>query len=209
VPETEQLRCLLVDDQPLVRLGMRRLLQGRRYTVEEAPDGNAAVELVKDTGNFDFAIVEMRPPSTDGVPSGTATIRALLRAQPGLGIVAHGSRGERHAASEAVDAGAKAYVVKTSLTEQLRSAIDAALDAETFIDPAVPGGRARRGSRITNRQRQILQLVADGHSTVAIARQLGLSTETVKTHTKQILARLGARDRAHAVALGMRNSLIE
>jgi two-component system, NarL family, response regulator DegU len=203
---SDQLRCLLVDDQPLVRLGMRRLLQGR-CEVEEAPDGDAALELVKDTGDFDVAVVEMRPPRADG-KSGTTTIKALLKAQPGLGIVALGKRGERHAVSEALDAGAKAYLTKRSAADHLERAIHAAADSEKFIDPLVAGG-ARRGTRVTRRQQQILQLIANGDSTATVARRLGLSTETVKTHTKQIFARLEARDRAHAVAIALRSSLIE
>jgi DNA-binding NarL/FixJ family response regulator len=202
----ERLRCLLVDDQPLVRLGMRRLLQGG-YEVEEAPDGDAALELVNDIGDFDVAVVEMRPPRADG-RSGTATIKALLKAQPGLGIVAHGKRPDRHAVSEALDAGAKSYVTKRNAAEHLERAIQAAAESEKYIDPSVATG-AKRGTRVTQRQRQILQLIANGDSTATVARRLGLSTETVKTHTKQIFARLEARDRAHAVAIALRSSLIE
>ncbi|MDX6663525.1 MAG: hypothetical protein QOG09_1627 [Solirubrobacterales bacterium] len=206
---SDQLRCLLIDDQPLVRLGMRRLLRGGRYEIEEADDGDTGVELVRDTGNFDVAVVEMRPPGHDGGLSGAATIRALLKAQPGISIVAHSRHGEPHAASAAVEAGARAFVAKSSPTIRLREAIEAAVESQTFIDPAVPEGRPRRGARVTRRQQQILQLLADGHSTAAVAKRLGLSTETIKTHTKQILARLDAHDRAHAVAIALRASLIE
>ncbi len=65
------------------------------------------------------------------------------------------------------------------------------------------------GLRLTRRQRQIIQLYADGQSTARVAKRLGLSAETVRTHTKAILARLGAQDRAHAVAIALRSSLIE
>ena len=65
------------------------------------------------------------------------------------------------------------------------------------------------GSALTRRQRQILQLYADGQSTARVAKRLGLSAETIRTHTKAILSRLGARDRAHAVAIALRLSLIE
>jgi DNA-binding NarL/FixJ family response regulator len=185
---------------------MRRLLQPA-YEVEEAADGDAALELLTSIGDFDIAVVEMRPPRADGL-SGTATIRALLKAQPGLGIVAMGKRPERHAVSEALDAGARAYLTRRSAAEHLPRAIEAAADSERFIDPLTEGG-ARRGSRVTRRQQQILQLIANGDSTATVARRLGLSTETVKTHTKQIFARLEARDRAHAVAIALRSSLIE
>ncbi len=85
--------------------------------------------------------------------------------------------------------------------------MDAAAEAERFVDPAAKKPNGVAG--ITRRQREILQLYADGLSTAAVAKRLGLGTETVRTHTKAVLNRLEARDRAHAVAIGLRNSLIE
>jgi DNA-binding NarL/FixJ family response regulator len=199
---------MVIDAQPTVRLGVREVL-GRRYEVEEAENGHGALELLTSIGNFDVAIVDLglangRDP--DGV-SGMAAIRALRQAQPGLGIVAHGPEAQHHAATEAIKAGATAYVVKSSSVEELNRAVDAAVDSERFVDPAA--GHPRRGSALTRRQREILQLYADGQSTARVATRLGLSAETVRTHTKAILARLGARDRAHAVAIALRSSLIE
>ena len=196
----------MIDEQPAVRLGVRGLL-ANRYEVEEASDGQDALDLISSIGDFDVAIVELvlaasGPDALLGIPA----IRALHRARPGLGIVAHGARPERHAANEAIEAGATAYVAKSSPTTELARAVDAAAEAETFVDPA-----ARNAGRpeLTRRQRQILQLYADGHSTEIAARELGLSTETVRTHTKALLARLEARDRTHAVAIGLRSALIE
>jgi DNA-binding NarL/FixJ family response regulator len=202
--------CLVVDGHPLVRLGVRRVL-AERYRVEEAEDGRSALQLVTGVGGFDVAIVDIgRSLVNEGRLSGIGTVRALRRAEPSLGIVAHGSRPERYAAVQAIDAGATAYVAKSSPPESFRRAVDAAVDAETFVDPAA-GARstASNGPRLTRRQRQILQMIADGHSTSATAKRLGLSAETVRTHTKAMLARLGARDRAHAVAMGLRSSLID
>jgi DNA-binding NarL/FixJ family response regulator len=124
-----------------------------------------------------------------------------------MGIVAHGERPERHIANAALQAGATAYVARTAGPEDLRRAVQAAIDQERFIDPAVPPKGSR--GQITRRQRQILQLLANGGSTTAAARDLGLSEETVKTHTRNALARLGARNRTHAVAIALRDSLIE
>jgi DNA-binding NarL/FixJ family response regulator len=203
-------RCLVIDNQPVVRLGLRRLLD-ERYSVEEAPSGEDALQLVTDVGPFDIAIVDIRV-SADSAPgslSGAATIRALVKVQPGLGIVAMGDRPERHIAREALAAGAMAYVARCSAPEDLSKAIAAAAASEQFMDPAVPTGRRGGGRALTKRQREILQLFAHGHSTARVAKRLGLSGETVKTHTKQILSRLEARDRAHAVAIGLRNSLID
>jgi DNA-binding NarL/FixJ family response regulator len=138
---------------------------------------------------------------------GTGTIRALRKAQPGMGIVAHGPQAQHQTAREAIKAGATAYVVKTSPVDALSRAVDAAAESQAFLDPATE--RARRRPVLTHRQRQILQLYADGESTAVVAKRLGLSAETVRTHTKAILSRMGARDRAHAVAMAMRASVIE
>lgn len=199
-------RCLVIDPQPTVRLGVRQLLDPR-YAVEEAEDWRGGLEILHSTGGFIVAVVDMgRADGADvnGHP-GTAAIRALRRAQPGLGIVAHGARAERHAAAEAIDAGATGFVAKSSPARSLERAVDAAAESETFVDPAASAA----GPLLTRRQRQILQLYADGQPTAAVANRLGLSAETVRSHTKGLLARLSARDRAHAVAIGLRNALIE
>jgi DNA-binding NarL/FixJ family response regulator len=194
----------------MVRVGVREVLADG-YEVEETGSGKDALQLLTDVGDFDVAIVDMRPPqdSASSALWGAATIRALLKAQPGLGIVAHGDRPERHLVHEAFSAGANAFVAKSSKPEQLSRAVEAAAGAETFIDPAAGGRRPRAGQTLTRRQREILQMFADGHSTGQVARRLGLSAETVKTHNKQLLSRLRAKDRAHAVAIGIRSSLID
>jgi len=199
---------LIVDGQPLARLGVRSALGGS-FEVEELPSRSAAIELMRDVGDFDVAIVDMRPAVSGRreKPSGPETIRELSRAKPGLGIVALGETTERHHASEAVAAGASAYVCKGAEQEVLRRAVEAALEPEEFVDPTV----APKGSRgrLTLRQRQILQLLAEGESLSIAARKLELGEETVKSHAKNILARLGAKNRAHAVAIGIRESMIE
>ena len=206
---TERPQCLVIDGHPIVRLGVRRVLQDR-FEIQEATSRHEGVELVRDIGSFDVAVLDMRRWS-DGLhpePIGaTEAIRALLKTDPGMGIVAHGDRAERHLASAAMQAGASAYVSRTASAEQLELAVQAALAQERFIDPAVPP-RGSRG-KLTKRQREILQLLANGESTTVAARELDLSEETIKTHTKNALARLGARNRTHAVAIAMRESLIE
>jgi DNA-binding NarL/FixJ family response regulator len=207
---TEERRCLVIDAQPTVRLGVRGLLDDR-YAVEEAADLRSGLEMVTAVEDFDVAIVEMsRGVDREGEErSPTAAIRALRKARSGLGIVAHGPRAERQAATEAFDAGATAFVAKSSPSDALAQAVDAAAESEHFIDPAADGSGSGKGRpTLTRRQRQILQLFADGKATRQVAGQLGVSSETVRTHTKAILARLAARDRAHAVAKALRSGLI-
>jgi DNA-binding NarL/FixJ family response regulator len=188
---------------------VRRALQDE-FEVQEATSRNEAIDLVRDVGSFDVAILDMRRWSGDlqlEPIDATEAIRTLLKTEPGLGIVAHGDRAERHLASAALQAGASAYLSRTASAELLQQAVRAALAQERFVDPAVPP-RGSRG-KLTKRQREILQLLANGESTTVAARELDLSEETVKTHTKNALARLGARNRTHAVAIAIRESLIE
>lgn len=187
---------------------MREALGGD-FEIHESESRGDAVGLIRDVGSIDVAIVDLRRESADedGAIAGHEAIRALRRTAPGMGIVAHGERPERHIASAALQAGATAYVARTTGTEELARAARAAIDHERFVDPAVPP-RGSRG-KLTRRQREILQLLADGGSTVAAARELGLSQETIKTHTKNALARLGARNRTHAVAIALRECLID
>jgi len=182
---------------------------GEEFDVEEIATRREAVEHVEDIGSVDVAVLDMRP-WADGRapdPDGGTAIRAMLRAEPSIAIVAHGERAEPHLASAALQAGASAFVSRTASPEELRRAVRAAAAQERFVDPAVPP-RGRRG-KLTRRQREILQLLANGESTAVAARELDLSEETVKTHTKHALARLGARNRTHAVAIALRESLIE
>jgi len=205
---SERPHCLVIDGHPLVRLGVRQTLSDG-FEVHESVSREEALELIRDVGSIDVAIVDLRRRSAeiDGSLGGTEAIRALRKTEPSLGIVAHGERAERHLASAAMQAGASAYVSRTASAEELRRAVDAALQQERFVDPAVPP-RGSRG-KLTHRQREILQRLANGESTTVAARELDLSEETIKTHTKNALARLGARNRTHAVAIALRESLIE
>jgi DNA-binding NarL/FixJ family response regulator len=198
----------VIDGHPLVRLGVRNALHDG-FEIDEMENRAEAVELVRDIGSFDVAIVDMRRWETDAEEAldGNAAIRALRKARPGLGIVAHGERPERHLANSAMQAGASAYLARTATADLLMRAVNAVLAQESFVDPAVPPPGSR--GKLTRRQREILQLLANGESTTVAARKLGLSEETVKTHTKNALGRLGARNRTHAVAIALRDALIE
>lgn len=206
---SERANCLVIDDHPLVRLGVREVLADD-FEVHETTSREEALELVRDIGDFDVAIVDMRwRQNGAGVTaiSGQETIRVLRHTSAGLGIVAHGERPERHIATAALQAGASAYVARTAGTAELRKAVDAAAAQESFVDPAVPPKGSR--GKLTRRQRQILQLLANGESTTVAARELDLSEETVKTHIKTALARLGAKNRTHAVSIALRECLID
>lgn len=198
----------MIDGHPLVRLGIRGAIEDG-FVVHEISTRNEALDLVRDVGDFDVAIVDMRwRGDGDGNSiTGPEAIRMLNRESPALGIVAHGEVPERHIASAAMQAGACAYVARTAGPEALRRAIDAAIAQESFVDPDVPPKGSR--GKLTRRQREILQLLANGESPSVAARKLDLGEETVKTHTKNALARLGAKNRTHAVAIALRECLID
>ena len=199
----------MIDGHPLVRLGVRETLQDD-FDVLESESREEGLDLLREIGDFDVAIVDMRwRLNGGGEPSisGQETIRSMHRVAPALGIVAHGESRERHQATVAIQAGACAYVARTASPAELRKAVEAAIAQESFMDPGLPPKGSR--GKLTRRQLQILQLLADGESTTFAARSLGLSEETVKTHTKNALARLGARNRTHAVAIGLREHLLD
>ena len=179
------------------------------FEIHESSSREEALDLVRDIGDFDVAILDIRwrQNGTEASISGQEAIRVLRKSSPALGIVAHGERPERHLANAAIQAGASAYVARTAGTAELRRAVNAAIAQESFVDPAVPPKGSR--GKLTQRQRQILQLLADGESTTVAARELDLSEETVKTHIKIALARLGARNRTHAVAIALREFQID
>jgi len=198
----------VIDGHPLVRLGIREALEDG-FVVHETTTREEGLDLVRDIGDFDVAIVDMRWRGNghgDSI-SGAEAIRMLHRSSAALGIVAHGEMPERHLATAALQAGASAYVARTAGPTELRRAVDAAVAQERFIDPDVPPKGSR--GKLTRRQREILQLLANGESTTVAARELDLSEETVKSHTKHALARLGAKNRTHAVAIAVRECLID
>jgi DNA-binding NarL/FixJ family response regulator len=208
LPLSERPHCLVIDGHPLVRLGLRGVLEDS-FEVHESSSREEALDLVRDIGDFDVAVIDMgwRLNGLGASISGTDAIRAMHRSAPSLGIVAHGDRPERHLASAAIQAGASAYVSRIASAAELLRAVKAASAQESFLDPALPPKGSR--GKLTRRQRQILQLLANGESTTVAARELDLSEETVKTHTKYALARLEARNRTHAVAIALRESLID
>jgi DNA-binding NarL/FixJ family response regulator len=201
------IRCLIVDDHPVVRQGIRSLLEKelRGVEVTDAPTAQAAV----DNGPEhlpDVAVVDPR-----GAGGEVDEVVGLLHKRLRCAIVVFTSNGGARLLAEALKAGVKGYVRKDSPPEDLVRAIRAANDGNFYVDPALSSTIVlEEGDRtLTVRQREILQMLADGMQTEAVARKLGLSTETVRTHTKRILAKLHADTRTQAVAIAIRNGLIE
>ena len=202
----ESPRCLIVDDHPVVRAGVRAVLE-QAFGESSITDAASLEEAATRNGELpDVVIVD---PWRVGVDVGEVVgkLRGALMAP----IVVFTSDGGARLLSEALKAGVKGYVRKDSPSEDLIRAIEAARVGEFYVDPGLSSTIVLdEGDRtLSARQREILQMLADGMQTDAVAQKLGLSTETVRTHTKRILAKLDASTRTQAVAIGIRHGLIE
>ncbi len=201
-------RCLIVDDHPVVRAGVRAVLEQAfdRVEISDAESIDHVADVASDGGAPDVVIID---PWRAGVD--VAEIVGRLQSQVKAPIVIFTSDGGARLLAEALKAGVKGYVRKDSPSEDLVRAIEAARTGEFYVDPGLSSTIVLdEGDRtLSARQREILQMLADGMQTDAVAEKLGLSTETVRTHTKRILAKLEASTRTQAVAIGIRHGLIE
>ncbi|HEY1360336.1 MAG TPA: response regulator transcription factor [Thermoleophilaceae bacterium] len=201
-------RCLIVDDHPVVRAGIRAVIEAawKEAEVNDATTLEDAAVALNSSDRPDVVIID---PWRAGVDVGEIVGR--LQKDIKAPIVIFTSDGGARLLSESLKAGVKGYVRKDSPSEDLVRAVEAARTGEFYVDPGLSSTIVLdEGDRtLSARQREILQMLADGMQTDAVAQKLGLSTETVRTHTKRILAKLEASTRTQAVAIGIRHGLIE
>jgi len=204
---TTTLRVLVVDEHPVVRQGVRALLE-RGLEGAEVTDASSLQGALDDMGTKQPDVTIVDPWRAGG---DVESILTTLTSKFGSPIVVFTADGGARLLSDALKAGVKGYVRKDSPGEDLVRAIQAARDGDFYVDPALSSTIVLDDGdkTLSERQREILQMLADGMQTEAVAIKLGLSTETVRTHTKRILAKLGADTRTQAVAIGIRTGLIE
>lgn len=195
------IRVLVVDDHAVVREGLELLL-GRFDGVEcvgTAADGFEAVEAAR-AAVPDVVLMDLSMPGMDGVEA----TRILTLEVPGAAVLVLTTFADRRHVIDAVDAGAVGYLLKDTGPEQLEAGIRAAARGESPLDPKVAGAlvQARRERRpdvaLTTREREVLMLVGDGLANKNIARRLGISEKTVKTHLTSVFSALGVGDRVQA-----------
>jgi len=208
------IRILLADDHRLMREGLRSLLEREpdMQVVAEAHDGRSALKL---TGELAPSVVVMDVAMPD--LNGAEATRRLCRQYPGVRVVALSMHADRRHVAHMLDAGASAYVLKDCAFEELATAIRTAADGHVYLSPRaagvvvrnfVRGGGASPGvGRLTPREREVLQLLAEGNSTKQIALTLGVSVKTVETHRRNVMRKLGVRSVAELTKYALREGL--
>jgi DNA-binding NarL/FixJ family response regulator len=193
---------LIVDDHPVVRQGLRALLevQDDMTVAGEAGDGPAAISLAESL-RPDIVLLDLKLPGMDGV----AVLRPLRAA--GLRVLVLTSATEPSAAAAAVRAGAAGVVYKDIDPAALVRAIRAVHDGNVLLAPEAIGSlvRGSRADTLTAREREVLDGIADGKSNREIARLLRVSEKTVKAHVSAVLAKLGVQDRTQAAVYAVRH----
>ncbi len=210
------IRVYLVDDHTVVRQSVRVMLEaeGDITVVGEAGEGRAGVRGIADTTPA-VAIVDLKMP---GLP-GLATIPEILAASPRTGVIVFTMYDNASYVHEAMRAGASGYVLKSASKEELVRAVRAVHAGAGFLQAEVTKPLLRRlaadarssggGTALSLREIEVVELLAQGKSNKAIGQLLTISEETVKTHLKRVYEKLGAADRAQAVAIALRQQLIE
>jgi DNA-binding NarL/FixJ family response regulator len=203
-----KISVLLVDDHSLVRQGFRRILEDEPdiQVVGEAGDGAAAIRLAKEL-KPSVIVMDCAMPGT----SGLIATRRILETSPQQAILMLSMHSEDTLVRQALDAGARGYVLKSAVDLELPSAIRKVAAGEIVLDPQVSKRAALKGERnggLTNRELEILQLIVDGKSNKEIADQLNLSANTVAVHRANIMDALGIHKAAELVVYAIRNGLV-
>lgn len=211
---TERVRVVVADDHPLYRDGVVRALSasGQVEVVAEAEDGRAALEEIRKHLP-DVALLDYRLPELDGVE----VTRAVVRDDLPTRVLLVSAFTDSGLVYNALQVGAAGYIAKEARREQIVDAVLACARGETVLPPELASGvaseiRLRAASDVpvlTQREAEILRLIASGKSLPDIAKELFLGVTTVKTHTQHLYAKLEVSDRAAAVAEAMRRGLIE
>lgn len=210
------IRIVLADDHHIVRDGLRSLLeeQGDMEVIAEAENGRDAVALAAEL-RPDVVVMDVGMPDLNGME---ATRQVLERAR-GTRVVALSMHSDRRFVAGMLEAGASGYVIKDAAFEELARAIRAAVDGRTFLCPAVAGVVVedylnRRAADeptparpLTPREREVLQLLAEGSATKQIAARLGVSVKTVETHRSHIMAKLNIHSVAELTRYAIREGL--
>jgi DNA-binding NarL/FixJ family response regulator len=212
------IRVLVADDQAMVRAGFRMLLS-KEPDIEVVAEAQNGLEAVDKAARFSPTVIlmDIRMPELDGLHA----TRQILHADPSARILVLTTFDLDEYIYEALQAGASGFVLKDDPPEQLLAAIRTVAAGDALLSPAVTKRVIREFTRLprpeqpqgldqlTDREREVLALIAEGRSNAEIGEQLFISETTVKTHVTHVLQKLGLRDRVQAVVLAYQAGLVE
>lgn len=206
---TTSLSCLVADDHPAMVEAICAVLEDHDIVVAgRARDGAEAYTKI-ETRQPTVALVDVRMPSLSGLD----LLRRVAKAKLPTRIILYTGYGDRALLTEAIDAGASGFLLKEAPLVDLVRAIEIVARGGTYVDPVLAGVLAVSQANgnvpeLTQREREVLRLLADGFANEEIGRQLYISPETVRTHIRKAMAKLDAETRTQAVAKALRLSLI-
>jgi DNA-binding NarL/FixJ family response regulator len=209
------MRVLIVDDHPVTRDGLKTAfgVSDEIEVVGEAGSGEEAVQAVEEH-KPDIVFMDVRMPGMNGIQA----TRLIRERHPETRVILFTIDESRASLSEAIQAGVSGYLLKDAKVEELINAAQNAMQGKAVIHPSLTQafieevqlvGKPSGAAPLSPREVEILQKIAYGATTKEVADQLGISFHTVKTHLERIFEKLGANDRAQAVAIAIRQGLVE
>jgi DNA-binding NarL/FixJ family response regulator len=204
----KKITVLLVDDHSLVRRGFRRMLEDEAdmEVLGEAGDGEQAVKLAKDL-NPQVVVMDCALPGMNGLQA----TRQIIENSPDVAVLMLSMHTESTWVRQAIDAGAKGYVLKNAMDLELSAAIRRVAAGEMVFDPSVeqrPLLKGERGGGLTQRELEVLQMIVEGKSNKEIATVLDLSANTIAVHRANIMNTLGIHKTAELVVYAIRTGLV-
>jgi two-component system nitrate/nitrite response regulator NarL len=200
---------VVADDHPAMLEAVAEILERHGFEViGRAADGEQAVALIEET-KPDLALLDYRMPRLNGIE-----VAALAATRsPGTAIVFYTAYGDRALLSEALEVGARGFVLKEGPLTDLVNAVERVVAGESYVDPVLAGflvtdALNERLTTLTAREREVLRLLADGLANDEIGQRLQISPETVRTHVRKAMTKLEADTRTQAVATALRQSII-
>jgi two-component system response regulator NreC len=215
------IRIILADDHPLIREGLRYAIEkvgGKEVEiVGEASNGREVLEISQKSP-ADIYILDVSMPELNGID----TAERLMEANPACNVIILGINDSRRFVEKAFRCGVKGYILKESATDEVIQAIREVCKGRFFISPAITKyivdgfisqmqklDRTSRGARVTKREKEILQLIAEGHTSKEIATKLNLNLNTVHVHRRKIMRKLDIHKQADLVRYAIKEGIVQ